>query len=51
LSATELTDKFRQLAAYGSLDASQTGQALQWLQDLDSTQSLTMATLRAAASR
>lgn len=51
LSAAELTDKFRQLAAYGSLDASQTGQALQWLQDLDSTQSLTMATLRAAASR
>lgn len=51
LSASELTDKFRQLAAYGGLDRARTDQALDWLQGLDSAQPLSLVTLRAAASR
>lgn len=51
LSTAELTDKFRQLAAYGGLDGTRTDRALAWLQGLDSAQPLSMAALRTAACR
>lgn len=50
LSATELTAKFRRLAAYGGIDAARIEQALDWLHGLVSPAAVDFAVLRGAAT-